>query len=192
MKKRMLALAIAGVLVFGSSISVFAEETETEAAGEVQALTMEMMDAELYEGSWVSFIGGYDLYLPSDWNVMELSEEDAANDIIFHAIAADDSGWNVAVTETELPEDATSVDDIAAQLAEAGYTDVSVVTINDIPVCTYSTEEALGIAFTGNEGTLMHSINLAPYTEDFMPTAQNIMLSLSESEAVETETEAAE
>ena len=59
-----------------------AEETET-ASDEVLEVTMDMMDPDLYDGTWVPFEAGFDLYLPTDWNVLEISEENAKNGMIF-------------------------------------------------------------------------------------------------------------
>lgn len=81
MKKRLFVLMLAGLMTFGSSACVFAAETETEVTTEASSeaipeITMDMMDADLYEGTWVSFAGGFDLYIPSDWDVLETSDED--------------------------------------------------------------------------------------------------------------------
>ena len=83
MKKKVITLLLAGVMAAGlSTIAIAAEETET-ASDEVLEVTMDMMDPDLYDGTWVPFEAGFDLYLPTDWNVLEISEENAKNGMIF-------------------------------------------------------------------------------------------------------------
>ena len=43
-----------------------------------------------YTGSWVQVRGEFGLYLPSDWESVDLDEEDQANDIYFAAITSSD------------------------------------------------------------------------------------------------------
>ena len=83
MKKKVITLLLAGVMAASLSTTTFAaEETET-ASDEVLEVTMDMMDPDLYDGTWVPFEAGFDLYLPTDWNVLEISEENAKNGMIF-------------------------------------------------------------------------------------------------------------
>ena len=83
MKKKVITLLLAGVMAACLPATAFAaEETET-ASDEVLEVTMDMMDPDLYDGTWVPFEAGFDLYLPTDWNVLEISEENAKNGMIF-------------------------------------------------------------------------------------------------------------
>ena len=83
MKKKIITLLLAGVMAAClPATAIAAEETET-ASDEVLEVTMDMMDPDLYDGTWVPFEAGFDLYLPTDWNVLEISEENAKNGMIF-------------------------------------------------------------------------------------------------------------
>lgn len=80
--KKVMAMLCAAAMVTGSSAPVWAEADaaeDTEAADdEITELTMDMLDEAAYEGTWLSFEPGFDLYVPSNWDVLEISDEDAA------------------------------------------------------------------------------------------------------------------
>ena len=79
--KKVMAMLCAAAMVTGSSAPVWAEADaaeDTEAADdEITELTMDMLDEAAYEGTWLSFEPGFDLYVPSNWDVLEISDEDA-------------------------------------------------------------------------------------------------------------------
>lgn len=194
MKRRLFALVLAGAMVLGNTFCVAAEETEavTEAAAEeVVELTMDMLEEPAYEGAWLSFDGGFDLYLPSDWDVLEISEEDAAKDVVFQAVAADESGNNVAVSASEVGTECT-LEAIAADLETAGFSDVTLMIINGIPAVSFETAVdtavAYGIAFVDDAG-IMYTVQVgaASENEESLAIAQNIFISLSPTEILETE-----
>ena len=73
--KKVMAMLCAAAMVTGSSAPVWAEADaaeDTEAADdEITELTMDMLDEAAYEGTWLSFEPGFDLYVPSNWDVLE-------------------------------------------------------------------------------------------------------------------------
>ena len=80
--KKIMAMLCTAAMVTGFSAPVWAEadaaeDTET-ADDEITELTMDMLDEAAYEGTWLSFEPGFDLYVPSNWDVLEISDEDAA------------------------------------------------------------------------------------------------------------------
>ncbi len=194
MKKRLFVLMLAGLMTFGSSACVFAAETETEAATEASSeeipeITMDMMDADLYEGTWLSFAGGFDLYIPSDWDVLEISEEDQENGVMFQAKDPSDSGLNMIVTATDVGTD-YDLQKIKAELEDAGNTDVELGIVNSIPAVSFTTEETYGIAFLDDAG-IMYNVQMGPKDiENAEAYVSNLVCSLSLTETAEGETEA--
>ena len=87
--KKVMAMLCTAAMVTGFSAPVWAEadaaeDTET-ADDEITELTMDMLDEAAYEGTWLSFEPGFDLYVPSNWDVLEISDEDAADGVMFQA-----------------------------------------------------------------------------------------------------------
>lgn len=67
---------MAGMMIFGGTMPVFAE-TETQSGSDTIVWSYEDIDPELYEGEWMSFDYGFDLYLPTEWT--EASDEETEN-----------------------------------------------------------------------------------------------------------------
>ena len=77
MMKKMLALALA-LLLLGCASA--------------------MAQNALFEGKWVQFEGGFELYIPSDWMAFEVTEAEQAQGIIYTAGSEDETrlmqlGW---------------------------------------------------------------------------------------------------
>ena len=141
MRKRlaMLVLAAGMMMSFGTA-GVMAEET-TEAVTESGAdivFSYEDIDASVYEGTWVSTGLGFDIYLPSDWDVLEVSEENAAKDIVYQA-ADSAKGWNVAISYSKGMN--VTADDIYAQLKAGGYEYLYTLDLNGIPAVGFDLDE---------------------------------------------------
>lgn len=91
--------------------------------------------------------GEFELYLPSDWESVDLDEEDQANDIYFAAMSSDQNAILVAMSmnltdgytqeeiDAELAEgNYSSLFEVAQDaMAQQGYTVEKTETINDIP-----------------------------------------------------------
>lgn len=195
MKKSIVALAIAAAMMV-TPVTVFADETE--APDEVYQFSYEDIDESVYDGTWVTFVQGFDMYLPIDWNVLDVSSIDGAEDagVTFMAQApeanADGVNWTVAVAtipdvtvdSLEQIYDELSKDDSMSGLA---YGD-----LNGIGAVSYSIESqnVEGVAFADDEG-IMYTVSFSPMNDDdFTPYESNMLISISPSEEVETETEA--
>ena len=79
--KKVMAMLCTAAMITGFSAPVWAEadaaeETEAAEATEITELTIDMLEEAAYEGTWLTFEPGFDLYVPSNWNVLEVSEED--------------------------------------------------------------------------------------------------------------------
>ena len=188
--KKIMAMLCTAAMLTGSALPVWAEDaTETEdtaaAADEYTELTMDMLEEQAYEGSWLSFEAGFDLYVPSDWDVVELKDEDKEQGIVFAAKAADDSGINMVVMANEVGTDYDD-DKLVAEFTDAGYTEIEKDSINTIKGVSFETESTYGFAFLDGQG-YMYNVQVAPKGDDTVPIAQTLLISLSLSENVEEE-----
>lgn len=193
--KKIMAMLCTAAMLTGSALPVWAEDAaETEdtaaAADEYTELTMDMLEKQAYEGSWLSFEAGFDLYVPSDWDVVELKDEDKEQGIVFSAKAADDSGINMVVMANEVGTDYDD-DKLVAEFTDAGYTEIEKDSINTIKGVSFETESTYGFAFLDGQG-YMYNIQVAPKGDDTVPIAQTLLISLSLSENVEEEATPAE
>ncbi|MDD2958648.1 MAG: hypothetical protein PHE06_14140 [Lachnospiraceae bacterium] len=191
MNKKLVALLMAGAMIAGNAMAVMADETEAETTDSSEVTEVEFDETTAsYEGTWVPFEAGFQLYIPSDWNIMEVSEENAANGIVFQSGAADDSGWNMAVTATALPEE-YDIETLAAEL-DATYPGVQTAVFNDIEVAAYAIEDqaVMGIAFLDADGN-MYTVTAGPTSdEEFTQVGSEMLYSLSIADTTEAETEA--
>ena len=188
MKTKVITLLLAGVMAASLSTTAFAaEETET-ASDEVLEVTMDMMDPDLYDGTWVPFEAGFDLYLPTDWNVLEVSEENAANGMFFMVSPQENAEEAEAALSVQMNDTAgAELTDIAAEYEKAGFTGVGFANVNGLGCVLYNDEsnDLQGVSFQGESGT-MYTIIMAPAeSEEYGPIWNNILFSLSPSEAQE-------
>ena len=183
--KKVMAMLCAAAMVTGSSAPVWAEADaaeDTEAADdEITELTMDMLDEAAYEGTWLSFEPGFDLYVPSNWDVLEISDEDAADGVMFQAQDPDsEEGVNMVVTATDVGTE---------------YEDVEKVCINGLYAVSFETESTYGIAFLEDAEGMMYNVQIGPKSDDIQPIAETLFVSLIKTEDnvenAEAETDAA-
>ena len=190
MKKRVLALMMAGMMVFGGTMPVFAEaDTETEAQSEDPIVwSYEDIDPDVYDGEWFSFEYGFDLYLPTDWEEADISDSDN----MVYALNSPDGKMSMAITCNTAEEMGTKaeLDAVKAALESEGFTGLADAEINGISTVGFDGEQNVsGIAFVGESGN-MYSIIVGPIEdEDSQAIALNIFRSFSETET-EADTEA--
>jgi len=144
--KKLLALALAMLMVLGC----------------VRAMAQSIED--LYDGVWVQFDGGFEVYMPSDWLEVELTEEDAANGYFYSACSADQSilmmmAWaplESAVTLNELYE-----------ILSANYP-AEMLTVNGIGLICMGDAENNTVSFIGLDGVDLgyYSFLFAPVSDD--------------------------
>ena len=183
--KKVMAMLCTAAMVTGSSAPVWAEADaaeDTEAADdEITELTMDMLDEAAYEGTWLSFEPGFDLYVPSNWDVLEISDEDAADGVMFQAQDPDsEEGVNMVVTATDVGTE---------------YEDVEKVCINGLYAVSFETESTYGIAFLEDAEGMMYNVQIGPKSDDIQPIAETLFVSLIKTEDnvenAEAETDAA-
>ena len=183
--KKVMAMLCTAAMVTGFSAPVWAEadaaeDTET-ADDEITELTMDMLDEAAYEGTWLSFEPGFDLYVPSNWDVLEISDEDAADGVMFQAQDPDsEEGVNMVVTATDVGTE---------------YEDVEKVCINGLYAVSFETESTYGIAFLEDAEGMMYNVQIGPKSDDIQPIAETLFVSLIKTEDnvenAEAETDAA-
>lgn len=193
--KKIMAMMCAAAMITGASVPVWAEAEETETAteaAEVTEYTYDMLEKEAYEGTWISFEPGFDLYVPSDWEVLEISEEDQTeNGLMFQAKAPDDSGDNMVVTATDVGKE-YDVDKLAEEFAtEETYTDIEKVTINGIEAVVFNTDVTYSLAFLDDNG-IMYNVQMGEISDKNAEIAQNLFISLRVTETEDTADDAAE
>ena len=183
--KKVMAMLCTAAMVTGFSAPVWAEadaaeDTET-ADDEITELTMDMLDEAAYEGTWLSFEPGFDLYVPSNWDVLEISDEDAADGVMFQAQDPDsEEGVNMVVTATDVGTE-YDLDSMAQELIDAEYIDVEKVSINGIYGVSFETDSTYGIAFLDDQG-IMYNVQIGPKAEEIQPTAETLFISLTKTE----------
>ena len=130
-----------------------------------------------FEGSWVQFEDGFEIYLPNDWVVVDPT--DAMKQAgIFYSVTSPDSARSMQVAWAEATGVST-VDDLKTQLATA-YPTATVVTINGVDFVTYedTANNSTGIvALDGNGG--MFIFNFTPASDEaYGPIALTIASSI--------------
>ena len=165
--KKLIALLVA-LLMLLCSFAALAEDGEETAP---EAITVELVE----NGTWVPFADyNFQICLPSDWNVLELTDEQTQTGVIAGYAAAD--GARVCyVSYTEF-EAATDIQTVAEQLA-ASFEGVKLITINDLPFITYALTEQdmVGLCTLGGSGIGFYQFLFAPASDaEFQTIAESI------------------
>lgn len=199
MKKSIFAVAMAAALA-AAPMTAFAEE-ETEAASEADELVLDYnrIDESVYEGTWISTGLGFDLYLPSDWNVIDPATVEGAEDegLVFMAQEPEDSNgdgvlWTVDVTVSD-PGQFTDIDDLYTQAsAEETWENVIYVDANGIPAIGFDIpdKKVSGLGFVTDKGAFATFQFVPNDDDDFNAYLANMLNSVSPTEEdAETTTE---
>ena len=130
-----------------------------------------------FEGSWVQFEDGFEIYLPNDWVVVDPTDEMIQSGI-FYAVTSPDGARNMQVAWSE-EAGAADANAVKTQL-EGTYTDVQILNINGIDFVTYmdAQNDSTGIVALGANGD-MFLFNFYPASdEEFAPIAVTIATSI--------------
>ncbi len=95
-------------------------------------------DKANYEGTWVPFEDGFQLYLPSAWNTYELTEDQVNQGVLY--LAGDASGADTAPAVSVVwaySDGAETINDLATAIRQGGYQVDDLVSINGIPCVSY-------------------------------------------------------
>ena len=98
------------------------------------AVAEETAIEDQYDGSWVQFEDGFEIYLPNDWCSFECTEEMNAQGI-FYVAGTEDMSYSCTLAWKPLDAD-YAIEDVQAQIATV-YADAQVVAVNDVALITY-------------------------------------------------------
>lgn len=98
------------------------------------AVAEEVAIEDLYDGSWVQFEDGFEIYLPNDWYSFECTEEMNAQGI-FYVAGTEDMSYSCTLAWKAL-ESEISIEDLQAQMVQT-YPDAEVVEVNGVGLITY-------------------------------------------------------
>jgi hypothetical protein len=167
--KKTLALFLAIMMMLALANGALAE-TATDA---IEVATVE-------NGTVVPFTDyNFQITLPSDWNTLEVSDEQAASGIIYSCANPENTrSFTVAYTEFE---QATDINAVATELA-ATYQNVEQVSINDVIFVSYQIAESdvAGLVTLGGNGLGMYQFVFYPASDaDYGELALQIAASIT-------------
>ena len=181
MSKKIFALIL--VLALAASLITTAAYAEGETADAPVKLDYHDIDASVYEGAWVTTGLGFDVYLPVDWILVNITEEQAAAGLAFQA-GEEGGGANMTVTKMEAPKD-YSLDQLAKEMA-AATTTALYADMNGIPGVIFDNLETMvsGFSMLTDSGAVITGVVSAPSDdqyEAYSPYIKNMILSVSPS-----------
>jgi len=155
--KKIIALIIAMLLAF--SCAAMAEEVVIEVS----------YDAVLVEMDY-----GTGIYVPSDWFMVELTEEQIEKGI-FAFFTNEDMSETLQISIGAITENIT-YDSLYADLSQI-YSDVAIVELPNAQVLTYADyDNGLMAALTIDEANgLLYTMNFIPYSPEFASLATEIL-----------------
>ena len=181
MNKKIIALIL--ILALAASLITTAAYAEGETADAPVKLDYHDIDASVYEGAWVTTGLGFDVYLPVDWILVNITEEQAAAGLAFQA-GEEGGGANMTVTKMEAPKD-YSLDQLAKEMA-AATTTALYADMNGIPGVIFDNLETMvsGFSMLTDSGAVITGVVSAPSDdqyEAYSPYIKNMILSVSPS-----------
>ncbi|MDO4619503.1 MAG: hypothetical protein Q4B09_02675 [Lachnospiraceae bacterium] len=157
------------------------------------ATTYNLIDQTVYEGTWLETGYGFDLYLPKDWKTITITDELAADGLVF-GLTDPEEKWGFSLFRTPAEQlDGATIESLYEQLSAAPetYANCSYETVNDIHVLVYDNlaENSAGILFFDADSNL-YSIIFTPADDvDFVPYRRNLFLSITATQLIEVESE---
>ena len=185
MRKRLAAVLAAMMVVSAISPAVYAEDaTAGTTPDNPVEFSYEDIDETVYDGAWFETGLGFDVYLPEEWEEVDITDEMAEAGLMFMA-GEPGGGANIAITAAEIPADqADSYDieqlgeELAGTVTTAMYADLS-----GIPAVIFENEETKVSGFsTVVAGYIVTGVISAPSDdeyEEYGPHIMNIITSVS-------------
>ncbi len=160
MTSAMTATMISAESVSEDETTAAVQEKETETIGEIETYEFTEESAP-YEGTWIDLDEGFKLYVPTEWEIVSLSEQQKKEGILFQVLmpAEEEEPVPEILVKTEITGGETTLEGIGEKLNQTGYVYNGLVRMNDIPCAAYTAnegaqEDVVGIAFfdlTGEE-----------------------------------------
>ena len=125
----------------GSTASGTEAPNVSDSSAGFDSITFSMKTVN-YEGTWVPFQDGFQLYLPSAWNTYELTEDQVNQGVLY--LAGDTSGSETAPALSVVwanSDGAETINDLATAISQGGYQVDGLVSINGIPCVSYRLED---------------------------------------------------
>ena len=138
--KKFLALVLCLMMActLSAAVAESADATEsadvTESSDGAESSNLE----ELFDGAWVQFEDGFELYLPADWVEFETTEEMNAKGIFFIA-GTEDMSYSCTLAWQPLEAECT-LEELQPTMA-AKYPDAEVVEVNGVGLIAYTDAE---------------------------------------------------
>ncbi len=192
--KKQISIALALMMAASMSSFAMAEEGAGSTVDNPVVFNYADIDESVYEGAWIETGLGFDVYLPADWTISEITDEIAQQGIAFVAGEDEENGGaNMVISYTEIPAEAGDYDleQLGTELAGT-YEEVLFADLNGIPAVVFSSDEneIAGYAFLTDDNHLVTGvISSSPEIgyEDYAPYFQNMTISVSPTEEASTE-----
>ena len=149
----------------------------------VAALAEDAVEVPVVEdGTWVPFADyNVQICLPSDWNVLEITEEQTASGIIFSTANPEMTrSFTLAYNELEAASDIATIGEQLA--ANEAMSDVQILNINGMDYVTYTIAEndVVGLVTLGGSGIGLYQFVFYPASDaDYASLALQIAASIS-------------
>lgn len=140
------------------------------------AMAEEIDYSQFFDGTWVQFEEGFELYLPSDWLVLESTEEELASGIAF-SVCSPDEAYYMALAWSGLEAELT-IDELQAALVEAGYP-VEPVEVNNIALLVMGDAENDTLSFIGMDAAEpgYYTFIFAPMSDENLQVMASVIAS---------------
>lgn len=166
----------------GGTIAGKIGDTETEKETEAKEYIFEESKAG-YEGTWVTFADKYQVYLPSDWNYYNLTEQEKQDGILYKAESEEEDIaviMNCSIIGNGMGEESLTSDMLADNFRIAGYQDITKIQINGIDsvTCSIPEEDITLTAFAGEDDCLLYMVMVNTDETEAIPYIEPILHSV--------------
>lgn len=188
MKKLLIWILVLSLALGLLSVTAFAEGQTGSSPDAPIVMDYHNIDTTVYDGSWTATGLGFDVYLPSDWILVDITDELAAAGLAFQA-GENGGGANLTVTKVALPEevkDSYGYEQLGQELA-ATNTTAAYANLNGIQSVIFENEDTKvsGFCVLPGDGSLISGV-ISAHSDDeydaFVPSIQNMIMSVSPSE----------
>lgn len=181
-KKSVLAFLLVLALVAGCmSAAAYADGEEGSTPDNPVYLDYHDMDPSVYDGVWMSTGLGFDVYLPEDWVLVEITKEQADAGLVFMA-GEEGGGANMSVTLTPTPA-GYGMEQLGQELA-ASATTAMYANLNGLGAVVFENDDTkvTGYCMLTEDNDLITGVMSAPSDDQYdayTPWLKNMLLSVS-------------